>query len=196
MSLVSMLAMEFTENLVTLGLVDKSMSLADPQFWAVTVVSMLAGFLAPLPYNYWRLKALGKACHWDAPRLWAFVVDVHIFDVVGVAPWSLNASVVIPHHFEKWREVLAIESGLKLIPTPYGQSAPSREEDHARRTGSRHLPVREYQQIRCSPLQDVAIMLLPNNTYLSVTSFTTGRGTQNWNLKKLDGHCHKLILIK
>jgi hypothetical protein len=63
MSLVSMLAMEFTENLVTLGLVDKSMSLADPQFWAVTVVSMLAGFLAPLPYNYWRLKALGKACH-------------------------------------------------------------------------------------------------------------------------------------
>jgi hypothetical protein len=63
MSLVSMLAMEFTENLVTLGLVDRSMSLADPQFWAVTAVSMLAGFLAPLPYNYWRLKALGKACH-------------------------------------------------------------------------------------------------------------------------------------
>jgi len=23
----------------------------------------LAGFLTPLPYNYWRLKALGKACH-------------------------------------------------------------------------------------------------------------------------------------
>jgi len=22
-----------------------------------------AGFFAPLPYNYWRLKALGKACH-------------------------------------------------------------------------------------------------------------------------------------
>ena len=55
--------MELTENLVTLGLVDRSMSLADPQFWAVTAVSMLAGFLAPLPYNYWRLKALGKACH-------------------------------------------------------------------------------------------------------------------------------------
>jgi hypothetical protein len=55
MSLVSMLAMELTENLVT--------SLSDPGFWAVTGLSMLAGFVAPLPYNYWRLKALGKACH-------------------------------------------------------------------------------------------------------------------------------------
>lgn len=63
MSLVSMLAMEFTENLVTLGLSDGSMGLADARFWAVTGVSMLAGFLAPLPYNYWRLKFLGKACH-------------------------------------------------------------------------------------------------------------------------------------
>ena len=24
---------------------------------------LLAGFITPLPYNYWRLKALGKACH-------------------------------------------------------------------------------------------------------------------------------------
>jgi hypothetical protein len=24
---------------------------------------LIAGFLAPMPYNYWRLKALGKACH-------------------------------------------------------------------------------------------------------------------------------------
>lgn len=63
MSLVSMLAMELTENLVTVGLVDSSMSLADPAFWAVTGLSMFAGFVAPLPYNYWRLKALGRACH-------------------------------------------------------------------------------------------------------------------------------------
>jgi hypothetical protein len=26
-------------------------------------IMLLAGFLTPLPYNYWRLKALGKACH-------------------------------------------------------------------------------------------------------------------------------------
>jgi len=24
---------------------------------------LVAGFITPLPYNYWRLKALGKACH-------------------------------------------------------------------------------------------------------------------------------------
>jgi hypothetical protein len=32
----------------------------------------------------------------------------------------LDASVVIPNHFERSREVLAIEKGLKLIPTLYG----------------------------------------------------------------------------
>ena len=29
----------------------------------VVPVMLLAGFITPLPYNYWRLKALGKACH-------------------------------------------------------------------------------------------------------------------------------------
>jgi len=63
MSLVSMLAMEFTENLVTLGLADGMMNPADTAFWTITATSMLAGFLAPLPYNYFRLKFYGKACH-------------------------------------------------------------------------------------------------------------------------------------
>jgi hypothetical protein len=31
--------------------------------WSVIPFMLLAGFIAPLPYNYWRLKALGKACH-------------------------------------------------------------------------------------------------------------------------------------
>jgi len=31
--------------------------------WWVLPFMWLAGFLTPLPYNYWRLKALGKACH-------------------------------------------------------------------------------------------------------------------------------------
>lgn len=63
MSMVSMLAMEFTENAVTLGLADPSMGLADSRFWIVTALSMTAGFLAPLPYNYFRLKFWKKACH-------------------------------------------------------------------------------------------------------------------------------------
>jgi len=24
---------------------------------------LLVGFITPLPYNYWRLKAFGKSCH-------------------------------------------------------------------------------------------------------------------------------------
>ncbi|MEM6682430.1 MAG: DUF4396 domain-containing protein, partial [Pseudomonadota bacterium] len=31
--------------------------------WWVVPTMLLAGFLTPLPYNYWRLKVLGKACH-------------------------------------------------------------------------------------------------------------------------------------
>jgi hypothetical protein len=63
MSLVSMLAMELTENVVTLSFADGTMSLVGTHFWMVTAVSMLAGFLAPLPYNYFRLKFYKKACH-------------------------------------------------------------------------------------------------------------------------------------
>ena len=58
MSLISMLAMEAAMNLVDLAITGGA------QLSVVAVPFMLvAGFLAPLPYNYWRLKALGKACH-------------------------------------------------------------------------------------------------------------------------------------
>ncbi|KLT45734.1 hypothetical protein CC85DRAFT_282364 [Cutaneotrichosporon oleaginosum] len=63
MSLVSMLAMEGTENAVTLALTDAGTSLASPAFWGITALSMAAGFVAPLPYNYIRLKKWGRACH-------------------------------------------------------------------------------------------------------------------------------------
>jgi len=31
--------------------------------WWVIPVALLAGFLTPWPYNYWRLQKLGKSCH-------------------------------------------------------------------------------------------------------------------------------------
>ena len=31
--------------------------------WWVIPMMLIAGFITPLPYNYWRLKALGKGCH-------------------------------------------------------------------------------------------------------------------------------------
>ncbi|MGH1484736.1 MAG: DUF4396 domain-containing protein [Cellvibrionaceae bacterium] len=58
MSLVSMLAMEIAMNTTDYLLVGK----AALTWWSV-IPSLLAGFLTPWPYNYWRLKKYGKACH-------------------------------------------------------------------------------------------------------------------------------------
>lgn len=58
MSLISMIAMEIAMNTV-----DVMLTGGAKLTWWVVPVMLLAGFLAPLPYNYWRLKALGKACH-------------------------------------------------------------------------------------------------------------------------------------
>ena len=58
MSLISMMAMELAMNLTDVALTGGAMLT-----WWVIPPMLIAGFIAPLPYNYWRLKALGKACH-------------------------------------------------------------------------------------------------------------------------------------
>ncbi|KAL2286525.1 hypothetical protein FJTKL_06884 [Diaporthe vaccinii] len=63
MSMISMITMELVENLVDFYLTGGVVQLNDPMFWTAAVVSMTAGFLAPLPYNYHRLMKFGKACH-------------------------------------------------------------------------------------------------------------------------------------
>ncbi|PYH84814.1 hypothetical protein BO82DRAFT_381250 [Aspergillus uvarum CBS 121591] len=63
MSMVSMLAMEIAENAVDYHLTGGVVAVGDPQFWLAAGVSVGAGYLAPLPYNYWRLRKYGKACH-------------------------------------------------------------------------------------------------------------------------------------
>ncbi|KAL2840034.1 hypothetical protein BJX68DRAFT_247251 [Aspergillus pseudodeflectus] len=63
MSLVSMLAMETAENLVDYHLTGGIIAFDDPRFWLAAVVSTGAGFLAPLPYNYLRLRKYGRSCH-------------------------------------------------------------------------------------------------------------------------------------
>ncbi|KAL3470326.1 hypothetical protein BJX99DRAFT_264318 [Aspergillus californicus] len=63
MSLVSMLAMEAAENAVDYHLTGGVVAFHEPQFWLAAAVSIGAGFLAPLPYNYLRLRKYGKACH-------------------------------------------------------------------------------------------------------------------------------------
>ncbi|KAI1798648.1 hypothetical protein F4811DRAFT_173905 [Daldinia bambusicola] len=63
MSMISMLTMELAENIVDYHLTGGAVRLDSPTFWAAASASLLAGFLAPLPYNYLRLRKYGKACH-------------------------------------------------------------------------------------------------------------------------------------
>ena len=57
MSLISMIGMEVAMNLVDVAVTGGAVLTLE-----VIPLMLLAGFLAPLPYNYWRLKALGKDC--------------------------------------------------------------------------------------------------------------------------------------
>ncbi|MEM7239964.1 MAG: DUF4396 domain-containing protein [Pseudomonadota bacterium] len=57
MSLISMVSMEVAMNTVDVILTGGAMLT-----WWVVPVMLFAGFITPLPYNYWRLKALGKGC--------------------------------------------------------------------------------------------------------------------------------------
>lgn len=63
MSMISMVTMEAAENAVDLHLTGGMVQFDSPAFWSAAVLSVAAGFLAPLPYNYIRLRRYGKACH-------------------------------------------------------------------------------------------------------------------------------------
>jgi hypothetical protein len=58
MSLVSMISMEVAMNIVDVLLTGGAMI----TWWAMPIM-LIAGFITPLPYNYFRLKKYGKACH-------------------------------------------------------------------------------------------------------------------------------------
>jgi len=58
MSLISMLSMEAAMNIVDLVLTGGAQLT-----WWVLVPMLVAGFLTPWPYNYWRLKKYDAACH-------------------------------------------------------------------------------------------------------------------------------------
>ena len=58
MSMISMISMEISMNLVDVWLTGGARLT-----WWVIPIMLLSGFITPLPYNYWRLKSLGKSCH-------------------------------------------------------------------------------------------------------------------------------------
>ena len=58
MSLISMISMEVAMNLTDYILTGGAMLT-----WWVVPIMLIVGFLTPWPYNYWRLKKYGIACH-------------------------------------------------------------------------------------------------------------------------------------
>ena len=58
MSFISMISMEISMNLTDVLLTGGAIL----KWWVIPFM-LLAGFIVPLPYNYWRLKVHGKSCH-------------------------------------------------------------------------------------------------------------------------------------
>ena len=58
MSLISMISMEMMMNLTDYILTGGAILT-----WWVVPIMLIAGFLTPWPYNYWRLKKFGINCH-------------------------------------------------------------------------------------------------------------------------------------
>lgn len=63
MSFLSMVAMELAMNTTDFMMTGGKAAFANPMYWIALVVALLAGFIAPLPYNYYKLKKYNKACH-------------------------------------------------------------------------------------------------------------------------------------
>ena len=58
MSLISMISMEISMNLVDFLLVGELKLTVE-----IVPIMLFFGFITPLPYNYWRLKVYGVSCH-------------------------------------------------------------------------------------------------------------------------------------
>jgi len=58
MSFISMVSME-----VAMNLTDYLLTGGAILTWWVVPIMLIVGFLTPWPYNYWRLKKFGIACH-------------------------------------------------------------------------------------------------------------------------------------
>jgi len=63
MSFISMVAMEIVMNATDFMITGGKAQLGNINYWLAFIPAALAGFLAPLPYNYFKLKKYNKACH-------------------------------------------------------------------------------------------------------------------------------------
>ncbi|KAG7101468.1 hypothetical protein HYQ44_019129 [Verticillium longisporum] len=121
MSLISMLTMEAASNAVDFHLTGGQVRFDDPVFWVAAVVAMGAGFLAPLPYNYLRLRnnsigtLISVSAHYkemlktgagkDAKARGAILTSVEVADVIkqGYETLSIQAKEGLDT-WERYRE--------------------------------------------------------------------------------------------
>ena len=63
MSFISMVTMEVAMNISDFMVTGGKAAFNSPQYWSAFAIAAVAGFLAPLPYNYFKLKKYNKSCH-------------------------------------------------------------------------------------------------------------------------------------
>ncbi|MCS6934281.1 MAG: DUF4396 domain-containing protein [Chitinophagales bacterium] len=63
MSFISMITMEIAMNLTDFMITGGKAAFNTPAYWLAFLPAALAGFITPLPYNYYKLKKYNRACH-------------------------------------------------------------------------------------------------------------------------------------
>ena len=63
MSLISMVGMEVVMNATDFMITGGKAMVSSLGYWLAFIPAALAGFLAPLPYNYYQLKKHNRSCH-------------------------------------------------------------------------------------------------------------------------------------
>jgi hypothetical protein len=63
MSFLSMVAMEIAMNGTDFMITGGKAQLGSISYWLAFIPAAVAGFLTPLPYNYYQLKKHHRACH-------------------------------------------------------------------------------------------------------------------------------------
>ncbi len=63
MSFLSMVGMELAMNATDFMITGGKANFTSPIYWFALLLALIAGFIAPLPYNYYKLKKYKKSCH-------------------------------------------------------------------------------------------------------------------------------------
>jgi cation transport ATPase len=63
MSFISMIGMEIAMNTTDFMITGGKAAFNTVQYWLALIPALVAGFVFPLPYNYYKLQKFNKACH-------------------------------------------------------------------------------------------------------------------------------------